>query len=283
MQTETFLNLDEPFHTTYESSLIISSEDFFSSILPKSLGESGLGLRYESNGNKDKAWITSVKAGSVSEPYTQTLVSSGSSVIPPERGAGGGMGCMYFYEDYVAVDNDTVSIDLSGMTFKSGDSAKTSEWEVEMTFNMKEKEYKFKFGECHQYGSDHWSGINYSDHSLKVNVTMNATLGIHATGTGQNQCLDLAVIPSTNPFIDCDLEPRAGDCKSSDREVQKSFLENLKTGMEPKLTSIFDKKFTSVSVFALKNILFPAKNLIELKEAFVPGDMIIFGNFTKET
>ena len=66
MQTETFLNLDEPFPTIYESSLIISSEVFFSNILPTSLGESRLGLRYESNGNKDEAWITSEKAGSFS-------------------------------------------------------------------------------------------------------------------------------------------------------------------------------------------------------------------------
>ena len=141
MQTETFLNLDEPFPTAYESSLIISSKVFFSSILSTSLGDSGLGLRYESNGNKDKAWITSVKAGSVFGHYPQTCVSSGSNPEP------GGMTIEY-YKKYVAVDNDTVSIDLSGMT---GDSTKTSEWEVEMTFDMKEKEYKFKYGECHQY------------------------------------------------------------------------------------------------------------------------------------
>ena len=78
MQTETVLNLDEPFPTIYESSLIISSKVFFSSILPTSLGGSGLGLRYESNGNKDKAWITSVKAGSVSGHYPQTCVHSSS-------------------------------------------------------------------------------------------------------------------------------------------------------------------------------------------------------------
>ena len=112
---------------------------------------------------------------------------------------------------------------------------------------------------------------------------MNATLGFHVTGTGQDQHLDLAVIPSTNSFIDGNPEPPPVACECSDRESQESFLENLRTGMEPKLKSIFNKKFTSVSLFALKNILFPAKNLIELKEAFVPGDMIIFGNFTKET
>ena len=207
-------------------------------------------------------------------------------VFPP---AGpGGVAITIFKKSYVAVDNDTVSIDLSGMTFKSGDSTKTSVWEVEMTFDMKSKEYKFKYGEhyktCTMFPCNHCSGIKYhSHHSLKVNITMNATLGFRITGIGLNQLLNLAVIPSTNPFIDGDLEPPAGACKSNDRDLQKSFLKTLRTGMEPKLKSIFDKKFTSVSLFALENILFPAKNLIELKEAFVPGDMIIFGNFTKET
>ena len=280
MQTETYLTLEEPFPTTYGSSLIISSEIFFSSILPTSLGDSGLGLRYESNGNKDKAWITTVKTGSISGHYPQTLVGSGS-VTP------GGIPATTYYENYVTVDNDRVSIDLSGMTFKSDDSAKTSKWEVEMTFDMKSKEYQFKYGERHQtcsWSCSPWSAINYSNHSLNVNVTMNATLGFHVTGTGQNQLLNLGVIPSTNSFISGHLEPPAGACKCNDHDLQNQFPKILQTEMEPQLKSIFyKKKFTSVSLLALKNILFPAKNLIELKEAFVPGDMIIFGNFTKET
>ena len=130
-----------------------------------------------------------------------------------------------------------------------------------MTFDMKSKEYKFKFGERHQvctFGCTPWSAIHYKHYSLKVNVTMNATLAFHVTGTGQNQLLNLAVT-STNPFIGGDLEPPAGACKCNDRDLQKSFLKNLQTRMEPKLKSIFDKQFTPVSVFALKNILFPAK------------------------
>jgi hypothetical protein len=46
------------------------------------------------------------------------------------------------------------------------------------------------------------------------------------------------------------------------------------------LTNIFHQNLQSVSLFALKNLLFPAKNVIEMKEASVPGDMVVFGNFT---
>ena len=50
--------------------------------------------------------------------------------------------------------------------------------------------------------------------------------------------------------------------------------------MKPKLIAMFNIQFTPVSIFALKNILFPAKNLIEMKEAALPGDLVVFGNFT---
>ena len=284
MQTDTAIDLHEPIPTTYECSLIINSKVFFSSVLPTSVSDSGLGLRYRSDeppndGNKDKAWTAVVKAGSISAPYPPTLTSSSSTVPTPENRS------VIYTNYYVAVDNNTVSIDLTGMTFKSGDS--TTGWDTKMMFDMKEKEYQFKYGystkSCGFFGCSDWSNISYSNHSLKVNVKMNANLGFNITGSGQNQLLQLAVIPSTNPFIDGDIEPPAGFCQTNDRELQKTFLNNLRTGMEPKLKSIFDKTFTSVSLFALKNILFPAKNLVELKEAFVPGDMIIFGNFTKET
>lgn len=43
---------------------------------------------------------------------------------------------------------------------------------------------------------------------------------------------------------------------------------------------MFNIQFTPVSIFALKNILFPAKNLIDMKEAALPGDLVIFGDFT---
>ena len=277
MQTEPFLNLDEPFPTTYESSLIISSKVFFSSILPTCLGDSGLRLDYESketpnNGNNDKVWTTRVKAGTASSSFPEKMIESYQQKMNDNT-------CI-MCKDYVAVDNDTIHIDLSGMTFKSG--ACDNSPNVEMTFDRKGEEYKFKYGTCKQIHIGAWSNIDYSYYPLKVNVTMKATLGFDVTGTGQHQILSLSELPSTNPFIDGDLEP-AGTCKCNDHELQKSFLENLRTGMEPQLKSIFDKKFTSVSLFALKNILFPAKNIIEFKEAFVPGDMIIFGNFTKET
>ena len=71
------------------------------------------------------------------------------------------------------------------MIFKSGDSVKTSVWEVEMTFDMKEKEYKFKYRA--------WLPFpvvipRKASIIVVIHWIINATLGI---GTGYNQLLNL--------------------------------------------------------------------------------------------
>ncbi|MEO1340173.1 MAG: hypothetical protein AAFV28_03285 [Cyanobacteria bacterium J06635_13] len=38
--------------------------------------------------------------------------------------------------------------------------------------------------------------------------------------------------------------------------------------------------FEAISVFALKNLLFPSNNYIDFKSTALPGDMLIVGNFT---
>ena len=279
VQTNTSLNLREPIPSIYECSLIINTKVFFANILPKRIGNVGLGLLYESvapqnDGNLDKVWATKVTAGSVSGPYPPTLADSSSSSY---------QGNTTYFESYVAVDNDSVSIDLTGMKFEKDSSG--TPWNADMAFNMDQREYSFKYGSrsqsCGMFGCGKWSSINYSNHSLKVTVNMNATLTFKVTGAGQNQLLQLDGIPTTNPLITGQVEQPAGFCKTNDRALQQAFLKNLRTGMEPKLKPIFDATFTSVSLFALKNILFPAKNLVNMKEAYVPGDMIVFGNFTK--
>lgn len=37
-----------------------------------------------------------------------------------------------------------------------------------------------------------------------------------------------------------------------------------------------------VSIFNLSNLLFPGKSLIDFKEAYVPGDLLVVGNVVQE-
>ena len=276
-QASTALYMDEPIPSSYECSLIINSKIFFQTVLPTSIGSAGLGLVLEGEGplNNNNLWQAKATEGSVSSSFPPKMIKS-ESYTPPQ-----GAATMYD-ETYVAVPNDIVTIDLPGMLFQHGDS--NSSWHSTMSFQMDKKDYPFKYGSrsrtCGFGWCGNWSAINYRNYSLAVNVSMKADLQFIIKGNGQDQHIQLNKIDSASSMITGELQPPAGACECNDRELQKAFLERLQTEVEPQMTRMLDKPFTSVSLFALKNILFPAENLLDMKEAYVTGDMVIFGNFT---
>jgi hypothetical protein len=44
-----------------------------------------------------------------------------------------------------------------------------------------------------------------------------------------------------------------------------------------------DAGFAPISIFALKNLLFPTKNYIDMDAVAVPGDVLLLGNFKKDS
>ena len=277
-QSETSLYLQEPIPSLYHSSLIVSSEIFFRAILPTCIGSGGdIGLALSANEpqnnlNKDKAWTASVTKGTICATYKPIVVREESHADP--------YGSVTFVKYWVCVPNDTATLDLSGMKFKCD----TDEFNLEVVFNMEKKDYMFKYGsqfqDCDIFNKcTPWSSINYDNLSLPVNVGTKAHLSITVSGTGQNQHI---LIKPSEPDVDITgkLE-RPAACKCDHRELQRSFLKRLRTTMHPKLTKMFHIEFTPVSIFALKNILFPGKNTVDMKEAALPGDLVVFGDFTE--
>jgi hypothetical protein len=278
----TLLNLQEPYPSMFESSLIISSKIAFSDIIPTSIGNAGIGLvltgvEPANNEHLDKAWSTKASAGSISGQFPPIVVDY--SCIPYH---GEGLKCS---EGYVAVPGDVATLPLNGMLF----TTPSGEWDVKMKMHMDKTNYKFKYGSrykfCGMFQSN-WSSIFYSDFNLKISVDLAADLKFEVSGKSevsgkrQNQVVQLSPIATTESLINGDLEPPAGACKCNDRELQKTFLYRLRSGMTPRLTSMLKKDFSSISLFALKNILFPAEDFIALKEIYLPGDLVVFGDFS---
>ena len=50
----------------------------------------------------------------------------------------------------------------------------------------------------------------------------------------------------------------------------------------PVLDGLFTFKFPQVNVFAVSNLLFPAQHILSLKDVYVPGDLVIFGDVQKQ-
>lgn len=273
LQSATSLNLREPFPTTFQSSLIVSSEIAYSNVIPASFSGAGITLQGNEppdNQNLDKTWSASVAAGSISGPYNVRKVSTDTTV--------GIRGITFTTEYYVGVPGNVATIQLTGMNFECDSTTLDAKMSMTSGYN-----YTYKYGSRESTEGGPWSNIDYHNYQLGVNITMYADLRFQVTGQGQNQLIQISPIASTNPLITGNIEPPAGACKSNDRDLQQSFLQNLNSGMKPKLETMLQKDFPAISVFALKNIIFPAKNFIDLKEAHLPGDLVIFGDFTTET
>ncbi|QFY13370.1 hypothetical protein GBF35_48495 [Nonomuraea phyllanthi] len=71
-----------------------------------------------------------------------------------------------------------------------------------------------------------------------------------------------------------------GPCACTDNDLRMRALDGIKgklpTALKDQVGSV---TFKPVSVFALENLLFPAAQVISLEQAYVPGDLLVVGNF----
>ena len=283
MPVATGISLLEPIPSSYDCSLIINSRIFFGSVLPVSIGDGGIDLKIQGNTPSptpinDKVSCATAVAGSISGSFKPINVRK-SSYTPPT-----GMPTTYF-KAYVAVPNNKAIVPIQGMKFTNGNAL--SEYNLLMNYENKKKTYNFKYGSQSQICSLHkcqdWSKISYTNYTLKVTIKMSTTLEFTVSGKGQNQEIQICPVKTTHPIIDGDVEPPAGFCQTNDHELQTQFLDNLRKALTPHLETAFSQKFKSISLFALKNILFPAENFVNLQNVFVPEDMVVFGTITRET
>ena len=282
-QVDTQMNLLEPVPNIYECSLIISSRIFFSNVLPPCIDVRALDFTLktvepENDVKHEKAWGSEIEKGEITTHFDPKRVGSLHRAV----------------EFYLALPDDTMRLNLASTQFVNGDEK--SNWEMKMVTDKKKdktdkeskdteeegKEYTFKYGsrESNIGTGYEWSSIGYGNYKIRITPNLVARLELVITGKGQNQKIKLnSQFP---PDSDFETHIDSGGCKCDDDSgIKNIFFSKYKEKMEPKLKSMLDQPFPSISLFALKNILFPSKNIIDLKEVYVPGDLIIFGNFTK--
>ena len=278
---ETILSTQEPLPSDRECSIIINSKVFFRDVIRKSFGGAGnLGLQLNGvepndNENHSKAWSASATAGSASGPFGDKCIDTGHIYNSVSR-------TTTYYEDYIRARDRNVTVSIKGMKFMCAGT----KYDVSMSFSDGGVErlfdYGYRFKMVGPYLPGEWSEINYEEHKFKVTITMNANLHFLIEGTGQNQELKLRSVENIDTIIDGDVIPESGACsRHNDHHIQDMYLKTLRSTLKPKLETLFKQEFPAISLFALKNILFPAENFINLKEAYVPGDFVVFGKLSK--
>jgi hypothetical protein len=240
------LSIDEPVPTDYECSLIIKSEIYFKHILEplrtKNATENKVTINFDLDTVDPESDTRCWSAVCDKGSLTSTDVYTIGMVCEVP-----GVGIMPFTFN---ITGQEVSHSLGKILTLTCKDSKT-------VINFKYDTDKIPWdssGICFQFTIEVDAAIDFNfDSDKMVKIELNAT----------NINVD-------NSFY--------GDCIRRDH---LKFYQTLKSAITPTLTKVFDINLPSISIFALQNILFPSGSTIDMKEVHTPGDLVIFGNFTK--
>ncbi|KAI6649629.1 hypothetical protein LOD99_6633 [Oopsacas minuta] len=266
------LHLKEPIPSLFQCSLIINTRILFSDILPATLKSAEYKLKVVPDPpiedlNDDKPWSSIVAGGEIQvlfEPQCVDAYATSTGQL------------ITFYEKYIALPTDEFVFELKNMKIIHGD--KNSSMSMIIDFKRDAK-FAFLYGKRHSGINHKWSKINYKTYYIQVQMKFKTNLEFKVIGTGPNQLLQLSSSRPLGVELTADIDQKS--CAGSEKRLKEGFFKVYKEQIIPQFEKLFDQTFPSISLFALKNILFPDDNLIEMIQAYVPGDLVVFGNFTK--
>lgn len=258
--SQTFISPDvpDPIPEGAESSLMINSQIFFNSVLPESLTG---GWTFKGNDPKNTtiAWNGVFVNGKVQGDVDLNSLNKST-------GSRGGVS----YTTYLPSGGNPVSWSIEGMTIDSGKDGKmTMNYRKQNVFYF-DQSYKF----CPSVGSCGTPSV--SKYSTDITLSIVASLPTEIGGSGRDQNVKIN-LSGKSVAIDARTSG-GGPCGSDD--LQSQVNKQLQATLPNQVTSKINVSFNDVSVFALKNLLFPSKNYLNLQSVYVPGDLLILGNFT---
>ncbi len=264
--SQAFLNnIPEPLPIDQKSSMMVRSELIFDDVLPQSLKNNGWSMRGVRPKEPNGAW---------SGQLTDASVNASVNLKPLDRSkpgpwAPGGLRTTITTK-YSIPGGNTVAWSLDGTTWRAEPNGQIS-YEGSPSQSLAYKERR-----CTKRNTQKNADCSEKMHSTDVTVNVSAVLPLSVGGTGREQTVNIDTksqgvpvdghLSGGGPSGKDDLEARVN------QEIQKQIPGQL----APKLTF----KFEPISVFALKNLLFPSGNYIHFSSAAVPGDLLLLGNFT---
>lgn len=253
--TATGIDVDEPIPEDYGCSLIISSRILFDQIMHQGFQNSStFTIQGVAPADAFVSWESKITNGSI----TGTFVSSNKHIR-------------------ISGNSNQVVLKMAGLSFMPEETT----YGLLMSYAQTENR-GFQYYTRHTYhdGTGYaWDTYSWDDYSLSVTVTVSGILSIAVSGTGQDQKVQIQA-PVSSININGALAS-GGACSCDDRQLQQEFLGQLQAQLPSLIRAQVDIPFNSVSLFAVKNLLFPCQNIVDLKAAYAPGDLIIFGDFTK--
>ena len=253
-------NVDEPIPMGSDCSLILSSKIFFNSVMPQSLSKQGWRLKPIDPNDPAKAWSAQFDQGSVSanvdlSPMNKTITSTGMY---------GSSATTYYTYD---VPGGSVTLGIDGMTLTPASTR------THLAFSKSQRQTFVEHSKvCTMFCS------NMPDRTLSSDYTMNIAADIPMSISGKGREQNIAFKITNQAVTITGHLSGGGPCGCDD--IQAIFNQQLNGQLPGQVTKQINVSFTDVSIFALKNLLFPSDNFIDMNAVNIPGDLLITGTFT---
>ena len=266
--SQTFLNnVPEPIPQGQECSLMLRSELFYNAAMPQSMKAQSWKMAGVNPGSDQKAWSGKFTEASVKGDVDLSPLNHSSS--SPSVAFGGSSNTDYTY--YIPGGN-TISWSMAGTTLTS-----LSDGRIWMSGTQSNK-INFTQKACSSYSPCYFNcGPSCSESGLSTDVNMNvqANLPVVVEGTGRNQSIKIAM---SNQAVTVTGHMSGGGPSGSD-DLMAQVNQKIQQQIPPQIVKNMNVPFEAISVFALKNLLFPSDNVIKFEAARVPGDLLIVGTF----
>ena len=265
--SQAFLNnIQEPLPEGQNSSMMIRSEVIFKHVLPQSINNNGWTLEGVTPPEANKAWSGKFTSASISASVDLSKLNHTSST----SSQGGGSTTTYTYS---IPGGNTVSWSLNNTTL-------TVKNDGQLAYGGTQKNtLNYNEHSCYSYYPCFFNcSPKCSDRSLSSEVTLdsNATLSLSVGGSGRNQTITIATSGSQ---VNVTGHLSGGGPSGSD-DLKAQVNQQIRNQVPNQIASKLSFNFEAISVFALKNLLFPSNNYINFSSSALPGDMLIVGNFT---
>lgn len=251
-------DVPEPVPQDCDCSLIISSAIVFQHLLPESFANAGslLTLSGQVPANSNITWSAAVTAGSIAVP------------LSINQGAGS--------EGNIRTTNDSTNVSMVGATVSVGSSPN---YEL-LLGNGEGNTVNIPF-QVYDCSAGHFEGMclgaEWDDESVDVGATITAQLPVTVTGTGSQQALQISI---SNDSVQTRADIPDGRC--TDQSFRTAVSDAFRKAAGDTIPPLVNLNFPSISFFALENLLFPEGNVVSMSAGtFVPGDLVILGNFVQ--
>lgn len=262
------INVNEPIPDGFQNALMINTKIVFQDIFVQSFNSGGTNIKVGAvdPGKDFTVWQAKVTTGSVSGDVDFT--SENTDRIQYRINAA----------------SNSISWGIEGLTFScSKDPSLVLGYQsTARTVGFQAQQYHDPV--CSEYSCSPGGWGDWNDYSVDVMVSMTGSYPLTVGGDADLQTLQIASSPPTMNIDPPNISP-AGPCECNDNalklKVANLLGKQIPAAVEKQMAGI---QFKAVSLFALYNLLFPARKFIKMGIAYVPGDLVVFGTFgTYET